>query len=78
VTSSDLPGSKHSSVSTTTTPIQRKGVANWVPPAKVSQLKDNAPLVRGAGSSPTIRVGLSRRAPIKPLHTLQSPLRTKK
>lgn len=83
----DLPGSRppaelQTAVEPTTTPpVRRKGVAKWVPPARIGnstgQPNGNIPPVRSAGGAPTIRVGLSRRAPIKPLHTQQSPLQTK-
>lgn len=68
---------------TNVTPVRRKGVAKWVPPARVggnaSTTKGSAvPPVRSGGAAPAIRVGLSRKAPIKPLHSVQSPLQTRK
>ena len=86
VKGTDLPGSRPpgtavKSATTLTTPVGKKRVAKWVAPAKAgsteSRHKDSVPLTKSAGGTPLIRVGLSRRAPIKPLHSLQSPLRTK-
>lgn len=73
--SSDLPGSKLGLQATTTTPVRKRGVAKWVPPARVEgnagYTKTSFGPARGV---PMIRLGLSRKAPIKSLH---SPLRTK-
>lgn len=89
VKGTDLPGSRppaevpQAPVEPTTTPpvVRRKGVAKWVPPARIgnsasaSLPKGTIPPVKSAGGgAPAIRVGLSRRAPIKPLHAQQSPL----
>ena len=48
----------------------------WVPPSRVEDSKTTISSPQGRISgAPVIRVGLSRKAPIKPLH--QTPLRTK-
>ena len=47
------------------------GGTKWVPPSRVDT--KNTP--QGRTAAPAIRVGLSRKAPIKPLH--QTPLKTK-
>lgn len=85
VGATDLPGSRpetavKGTVTAPTTPVGKRHVAKWVPPAKAgstdSQHMDSV-ITKITGGAPAIRVGLSRRAPIKPLHSLQSPLRTK-
>lgn len=73
----------HTATKTAVTPGRRKGTpAKWVPPARVgdntSQTKGPVPNMRSSGGgAPVIRVGLSRKAPIKPLHSIQSPPHTK-
>lgn len=58
--------------------VKRKGVAKWVPPARVGHNAGGSITpVRSGGGAPAIRIGLSRKAPIKPLHSLQSPVQTK-
>lgn len=89
VDSACLPGSMRTSRPSPVPPVTKVAAESvpgkvtrgprtkWVPPSKVDSgntITSSSPQGRLSGA-PVIRVGLSRKAPIKPLH--QTPLRTK-